>query len=432
MNTDEIRQLERAIAALETQRDTLGDGVVETMLAPAREKLATLKQQSESDQQRKLVTFLFADVVSSSKIFGHLDPEDTLEILSTALARFGQQVKQHQGHVARLMGDGMLAFFGAPRAREDDPVRAVRTALAIIQEARSYAQEVVVTWGIEGFNVRVGLNTGLVALGEVGGEAGSEYTAMGDAINMAARMESHAPAGEVLISHETYLHVRGFFEVQPLEPIMVKGALAPIQVYVVQREIPRGFEMGQRGIEGIQTRMIGRDAEMLHLQKMFQLAVEDGETQIVIIRGDAGVGKSRLLREFGAWMTHQPHTVLRINGRAFPSTEKQPNALIRDLLQFYFKIQDTDTAEQARAKMESGLADFWTLGDIAEVTQSIGQMVGFAFATLNTEEDQSSQKRRDAPNDLMRLFERIATRQPVVIFLEDIHWADDLSLDFIS
>ncbi len=237
MDNDEIHQLEQAIATLEAQRATLGDSVVETMLAPAREKLAALKRQSESDQQRKLVTFLFTDVGSSSKTFGHLDPEDTLEILSTALARFGEVVKQHQGYVARLMGDGMLAFFGAPIAHEDDAVQAVRSALAIIQAARQYAQEVAARWGIDSFNVRVGLNTGLVAVGEVGGEAGSEYTAMGDAINMAARMESHAPAGGVLISHETYLHIRGFFEVQALEPMMVKGALAPIQVYVVLREI---------------------------------------------------------------------------------------------------------------------------------------------------------------------------------------------------
>ncbi|KAB2861184.1 MAG: adenylate/guanylate cyclase domain-containing protein, partial [Anaerolineae bacterium] len=183
MDNDELHQLEQAIATLETQRAILGDTVVETMLAPAREKLAILKRQSESDQQRKLVTFLFTDVVSSSKTFGHLDPEDTLEILSAALARFGDVVKQHQGYVARLMGDGMLAFFGAPIAHEDDAVQAVRSALAIIQTARHYAQEVAARWGIDSFNVRVGLNTGLVAVGEVGGEAGSEYTAMGDAIN---------------------------------------------------------------------------------------------------------------------------------------------------------------------------------------------------------------------------------------------------------
>ncbi len=432
MSSDEIRHLEQAIVALEAQRAALGDNIVETMLAPAREKLTALKQQIESDQQRKLVTFLFTDVVSSSKTFGHLDPEDTLEILSTALARFGQVVKEHQGYVARLMGDGMLAFFGAPVAREDDAVRAVRTAIAIVQSAQHYAQEVTTYWGIDSFNVRVGLNTGLVAVGEVGGEAGSEYTAMGDAINMAARMESNAPAGGVLISHETYLHVRGFFAVQALEPIMVKGALAPIQVYVVQHEIARSFETGQRGIEGIQTRMIGRDADMLHLQKAFQLAIEDGETQMITVRGDAGVGKSRLLREFGNWVSQQPNPVLRIKGRAFPSSEKQPYALIRDLLQFYFNIQDTDSAEQAHEKMEAGLSNFWPSDMIADLTQSIGQMVGFAFATLKPEEAQSPQKLKDAPNHMMRLFESISAQQPTVIFLEDVHWSDDLSLDFVS
>ncbi len=175
--------------------------------------------------------------------------------------------------------------------------------------------------------------------------------------------------------------------------------------------------------------MIGRDVEILHLQKAYQLAIEDGEAQIITIRGDAGVGKSRLLREFGGWITQQANSVLRLKGRAFPSSEKQPYALIRDLLQFYFSIQDTDSAEQAREKMEAGIGNYWPSDEITDVTQGIGQMVGFAFANLK---ETPQQKSKDAPNYLTQLFERIACQQATVIFLEDVHWADDISLDFVS
>ena len=127
-------------------------------------------------------------------------------------------------------GDGLLAFFGAPLGREDDPVRAVRCGLGLIRAAQNYASEVQSRWNVSGFNVGVGINTGLVALGEVGGASGSEYTAMGDAINLASRVESNAPVGNVLISRDTYIHVRGIFEIRKLDPIKVKGKSTPLEV----------------------------------------------------------------------------------------------------------------------------------------------------------------------------------------------------------
>jgi class 3 adenylate cyclase len=139
------------------------------------------------------------------------------------------------------MGDGLLAFFGAPSAREDDALRAVRCGLALVQAAQRYARTVKERFGVSGYNVRVGLNTGLVALGEVGSAAGSEYTAMGDAINLASRVESAAPPGSVLITHDTYRHVSGLFEVRTLDPVRLKGKGDPVRVYVVEREKPRTF-----------------------------------------------------------------------------------------------------------------------------------------------------------------------------------------------
>src|SRR6185295_17222033 len=140
--------------------------------------------------------------------------------------------------------------------------RAVRCGLAILRATRNYAAKVADEYDVDAFNVRVGLNTGPVALGEVGGVAGSEWTAMGDAINLAARLQSGAQPGTILISHDTYVHVRGIFEIHTLEPMLFKGKSEPIHVYMVEREKPRTFRLTTRGIEGVDTHMVGRNSEM--------------------------------------------------------------------------------------------------------------------------------------------------------------------------
>jgi class 3 adenylate cyclase/tetratricopeptide (TPR) repeat protein len=425
---DEVEQVRQAIAVLESQRAALGDTVVETALAPLREKLAALQPP---EQQRKLMTFLFMDVVQSSKTFGHLDPEDTLEILSGALARMGEVVKKHEGYVARLMGDGMLAFFGTPVAREDDAVRAVRAALDITQEAGEYARIVEERWHIPGFQVRVGLNTGFVAVGEVGGEAGSEYTAMGDAINMAARMEQNALPGKALISHATYQQIRGLFDVTPLDPIQPKGALDLIPVYIVEREHPSEFHPATRGVEGIETPMVGRDAELLQLQRIFESAVDGRETQAVTLVGEAGVGKSRLRREFEHWLEQRPEKLLILKGRVSLSSGQNPYALIRNILVRLLNIQDNDRLEEVRDRLERGIARFEPdAPDISGQARQLGRWIGLSLA------DEVAVDGALTPEmvlkELTRFFARLASQQPTALLLEDIHWADDSSLDMVN
>ena len=268
MHTTERDQLEQAIAAQEALRPTLGDATVDAVIAVLKDRLADLTAQAVSEQ-RKLVTILFADTVASTALSGNLDPEDVLELMDGALRAYADQVTLHEGTVARLMGDGLLAFFGAPVGREDDPVRAVRCGLAILRAATDYAREVEARLGFSGFNVRVGINTGLVAVGDVGGVGGSEWTAMGDAINLAARLQGAAQPGTVLISTDTYRHVTGLFETQEQPPLVVKGKTEPLTVYTVQREKPRTFRQTTRGVEGIVTKMVGRGLELKRLQDIF-------------------------------------------------------------------------------------------------------------------------------------------------------------------
>jgi class 3 adenylate cyclase/tetratricopeptide (TPR) repeat protein len=427
----EREQLEQAIAAQEALRPTLGDSVVDAVIGVLRDKLAALTLQNNSEQ-RKLVTILFADTVSSTQMFETIDPEDVLEIMDGALSAYTAAVDRYEGTVARLMGDGMLAFFGAPIGREDDALRAVRCGLAIVRACQEYAREVERRWHVRGFNVRVGINTGLVALGEVGGAAGSEYTAMGDAINLASRVESNAPPGGVLISHDTYRHVRGIFEVRTLEPLRVKGKSEPVQVYVVEREKPRTFRVNTRGVESIQTRMIGREVELKQLLLALNWAIEEGETQVVTILGEPGVGKSRLLREFDNQIDEMPEDVLHFTGRATMEMTNLPYSLIRDVFAFRFDIQDSDSVAVVREKMERGVRA--VMGpDSARQAHYIGHLIGFDFSNSPyLQADDPGQLTHVGQFYLSEFFAMASALHPAVLFLEDIHWADDKSLDLVN
>lgn len=424
-------QLEQAIHAQESLRSTLGDTVVDATITVLREKLAELNAHA-SPELRKLVTILFADTVASTAISERLDPEDVLQIMDGALKAYSDAVNEAGGTVARLMGDGLLAFFGAPIGREDDPVRAIRCGLDIVEAARAYARTVEARWGVSGFNVRVGINTGPVALGEVGGVAGSEWTAMGDAINLAARLQSAAPTGGVLISHDTYVHVRGFFEARRLDPMILKGKSEPVTVFLIEREKPRTFRTTTRGVEGVETRMIGREAPLKQLQDAFIWAMDERETQIVTVVGEPGVGKSRLLREFDTWLDELPESVLHFTGRATYEMLKLPYALIRNMFAFRFEIQDSDSAATVRAKLERGISDFFGT-DSVQKAHYIGNLIGFDFSGSPYLQDEESQQLTQLGiYYTTELIGRAAAETPTVIFLDDIHWADDKSLDLIN
>jgi class 3 adenylate cyclase len=269
----EREKLEKAIAAQESLRGTLDDATVDATISALRQRLAELETDAQPEQ-RKQVTVLFMDVVNSTSIVRDLDPEDSLEILSTALKRMSDPVKVHGGRITRFGGDGFLAVFGLPRALENDPERAVRAGLGILSGAGDYARELEQTRGISGFDVRVGINTGLAIIG--GGSEG-EDTLTGSAIHLAARLESAAKPGTLLISHQTYQHIRGVFDLRPLEAIEARGFPEPVPVYQVLRAKPRSFRTRRRGVEGIETQMVGREAELKTLTDAYFMVVENHE-----------------------------------------------------------------------------------------------------------------------------------------------------------
>ena len=217
MRDNDIDSLRAAIAALEGQRAVLGDTVLELATAPLRARLAGLLRPA--GLQRRQVSVLFADVVGSTTIASGLDAEDTLAVLSAALLRMATLVEAHRGRVLRFTGDGVKAVFGMEEAREDDAERAVRAGLAILAAGREQAADALRLHGVHSFAVRVGVHTGDVALG-AGVEA--DNTAMGAAVNIAARMEQTAPPGALRISVETWSQVRGLFDLQAQPPLQLR------------------------------------------------------------------------------------------------------------------------------------------------------------------------------------------------------------------
>jgi class 3 adenylate cyclase/tetratricopeptide (TPR) repeat protein len=426
-------QLEKAIAAQEGLRGTLDDAILDATIAALRKQLNELSPDSVVEQQRKQVTILFMDVVGSTQLIRELDPEENMSIMDTALQNLAAPVKAHGGKVTRFMGDGFLAVFGLPKARENDPEMAVRAGLGILETALKIAQDLKKEHQLEGFQVRIGVNTGLVV---AGGVTEAEGTLMGAAVNLAARLESAAPPGGLLISQYTYSHVRGIFDLHPGKTIMVKGFSEPVQVYQVKVAKPHAFRYKTRGIEGVETPMIGREAELKALQDTAEAVIHNRKSRFVTVVGEAGLGKSRLLDEFESWLELQPTKFILLKGRGTLDTLDLPYALLRDLLASYFEILDDDPIPVVRKKIVDCFRK--TFGEEKENEMKahfVGQLLGYYFRDspyLQGVLESPKQLRDRALVYLIDFIKALAGDIPVAIFLDDLHWADDSSLDILD
>jgi len=425
----EIGHLNLALAALDGQRQVLGDAVVDAAQAPIRERLRAL-QQKPVEQQRKQVTVLFADISGFTAAVEAQDAEDVAEAVNALWALVDRAILAHGGAIDKHIGDAVMALWGTSSTQEDDPERAVLAALNIQQQIQETGLKLLAG---QRFAMRIAIHTGPVFLGMVG--TTGEYTALGDTVNTASRLQMAAPVGGVLISHETLQLVRGLFDVVPVDTIDARGKSAPLQAYQVLGAKPRTFRQVRRGLEGIETCMVGRDAELGFLQEAYRRSAQEKCAQLVTVIGDAGIGKSRLLYEFERWLEQLSEEIWYFKGRASPQMQRLPYALLRDLLVFRFQLQENETAAVAYQKIEQGLGSVLGMDESGLMrAHFIAQLLGFDFsASPHLQGVLDGRQLRDrALRYLGEFFRAHAEQGPAIIFLEDVHWADDSSLAAIE
>src|SRR6266545_3338395 len=243
--------------------------------------------------ERRVITMLFCDVKGSTAAAEKVDPETWTDIMNGIFEYMIRPIYKYEGTVPRLMGDAILAFFGAPMAHEDDPQRAVLAGLEIQEGIKEYAEEIRLKHGLE-FALRVGINTGLVVVGAIGSDLRMEYTAIGDAINLAARMEQTALPGSVQVTDETYRLVAPFFDFEALGEVEVKGKATPIKTYRPLRL--KNSPGNLRGLEGLTSPLVGRERQLALLNGQIK-QLKTGAGSFVAVIGEAGLGKSTLIVE---------------------------------------------------------------------------------------------------------------------------------------
>jgi len=426
-----------AIAVLNAQRAMLSDAVVDAALGPLREKLAALDAAAApaptAERRLRQVSVMFLDIVGSTQLSQHLDPEEIQTVVDGALAAFTTIVLDHGGEVLQYAGDNLLAAFGANGAREDDAERAVRCGLQLLQEAADRGQAVLRQHGREGFNARVGIHTGSVLRG---GGVDDDNSLRGLAVNIAARMEQASAPGRLRISQDTWSQVRGLFDAEAQAPITVKGHDAPIASWLVQGAKPRAFVLQSRAIEGLETPLVGRAAELAVLSDALQAVWATRQPRCLTLVADAGLGKSRLLQEFQHHLAAHESSWWLLPARSLPSGALQPYGLLRDLLARRLDIADSDSADVARAKFVQGLAPWlYEAGDPAP--EWLGHLVGLDFSASAAVQSLGSDARllRDRGLAVLKLWlDRLTASDgsPVVLLLDDLHWSDDASLDALS
>ena len=386
---------------------------------------STAARASVGASERRPLTVLFADIAGSTAIAERMDPEDWTAIVSQAFARMNATVTRYDGTVARLMGDGVLAFFGAPVAHEDDPLRAVRCGLDMARAVDELSAELNAKEPID-LKVRVGINTGPVVVGVVGTQAASEYTAMGDAVNVASRMQALARPGTVLVSGATHRFVAALVESVDVGALDLKGKTNAVQAYEVT-----GLKEGAtgRGLTGIHAPMIGRDAQLARLSDLFNIA-RAGQGRVASLLGEPGIGKSRLLSEFRADIERGDSSARWIEGRCLSYGQTLPYHLVLDVVRSVVGVSASASEPEMREALERVMREL--LGDgWAEPYAYLGHLLSIKLepqmqARLSVL-DREAIKRYVA--SLLQILRALTTKGPVILVLEDLHWADAASAD---
>jgi predicted ATPase/class 3 adenylate cyclase len=449
-------KIKKAIVSLQELRPQLGDHVVETTIRSLQEQLTQLQKHNDTGHlprtdQRKQVTILFANLIGFQELTETIPDTALLNTINLIWSRLDQSITNQEGIIDKHMGNTVMGLFGVPAVREDDPERAIRAALDMRNALNSFITEFSPEANgespselsdkqqkaLQKLRLRVGINTGPVLLGGVG--VGDEYTVIGDAVNIASRLENVAPEDGILIAHDTYRMIKEIFHVEPQGAVKIRGRAQPVEAHLVLGLKPRHFYAQGRGLEGVETRMIGRDREIKMLIEAYRNTQQTRVGRHIRIIGEAGIGKSRLIHEFRNWVRAQEGNIQILKARTYLQSNQMPYALIRDLLATHFGIQDNEPAAAAEQKLVSGIRKILDSDEteIQKRAQVIGQLIGLDINidSLNAavDPDESLEYKEQAFDFITDLLKAMMDQHEILlIFLEDMHWADDGSIALLQ
>ncbi len=382
-----------------------------------------LANRAAMSGERKVVTVVFCDLVGSTAIAERLDPEEYRDLLAQYLDVAFEQVYRFEGFVNQMAGDGVMALFGAPVAHEDAPQRAVRAALAIREALHELSERIRAERGVH-LEARFGVHTGPVVVGTVGSDLKMDYTAIGDTTNLAARLQTLAEPGAILVSEVTERRLRGYFQFEPAGVFDVKGKREPVRAYRVLGACHGTNPFSVATARGL-TPFVGRLGELAQLRGCYERLVE-GLSQVVAIVGAAGSGKSRLVYEFHQQAVGSDAIVLE--ARCSALTQSVPYAPWVSMLKQYFELLPGDTPAVAVAKLTAKLRDIGLDG--GELRACLCLIL--AVPTDDACAGSGDELKRQTFHAVASLVWGLSQRAPVVLVIEDLHWIDEASREMLD
>jgi class 3 adenylate cyclase/tetratricopeptide (TPR) repeat protein len=370
--------------------------------------------------ERKLVTVLFADVVGSTSIAERIGAEEMRTLMDRCFGQMLEEVHRYEGTVNQFTGDGIMALFGAPLALEDAPRRAVLSALGIQRALARDRAELRDTWRTD-LQVRIGIHTGLVVVGRIGNDLRMEYTAIGDTTNLAARLQTIAAPGSIVVSEATHRLAGAFFRSRDLGVHAIKGKSEPVHVFEVlgESEARSRLDAAASGL----TPFTGRAPQLAALAEALD-AADAGRGQAVFLVGEAGIGKSRLLHEFRGSLGERPHAW--IEGRCASYGATTAFFPIVDAFRRSFGIEDRDAEDAVLAKTDAAVPD-----DLAWARPLVRLLLSLPPGDATAEALDAPTRRSETMRALKALSLRIAEARPLVLVVEDLHWVDAASEEYL-
>lgn len=399
--------------------------------------------------ERKIVTILFGDISGFTALAEKLDPEEVKHVMDQTLRRLAAEVDRYEGHVDKFLGDNIMVLFGAPRAHEDDAERAVRCAIEMQHALQELSGDLAHLRGY-GLRLHVGINTGEVLAGRMGSSRENDYTVMGDAVNLAARLQHAAGPGEIVVGETTYRATSEVIEYRGRGVIEVRGKEQPVPIWEVVNVRTRRGQV--RGLPGIEARMVGRDPEFAQIKNLFHRVAQERTLRQVLVSGPAGIGKSRLLWEIEKYLAGLPQTSFFRKGRAQPYGPGMGFRALGEVVKAQCGILDDDPAPVAAQKLLAGVQAFVGKSGSArpwsDQADPVGRLVRESVAGATEAEAVAhwlgtmlglhpTQVKPDTVRDevfwsLRYFFARQAEAAPLVLAIEDLHWANSSMLDFID